>query len=316
MEEGKPNPDNGREPSFAEAFVFDGVLGRHTMMHHGADGRKRFELLLQQAELPAEWVAEHFADGYINKVEISRSRKEWKFYFVKSKPLPASIYVGLIERIKSKLGHLADISVHLAYEDTVPTAALLQEYWPVFVEWMQHEFASVNGWLAKSRFEVENEILTLILLDETGLGLARRKTVDVQAARFFEERFGRACRVQMIVGESRQEAYEVFAQKIRQESREAIQQLMESSREEEPPGDSPTTLQHGYEIKDQPVPIQQVLEEEKKVTVQGAVFALDVKELRSGSTLYQFHVTDYTDSPDGEDIRQKQRRQQDAGLAG
>ncbi|MDB4868512.1 MAG: polC [Cohnella sp.] len=266
------------------------------MMHHAADGRKRFELLLQQAELPAEWVAEHFADGYINKVEISKSRNEWKFYFVKSKPIPASIYVGLIERIKGKLGHLADISVHLAYEDTVPTAELLQEYWPVFLEWMQQEFASVNGWLAKSRFEVRNEILTLILLDETGLGLARRKTVDVHAARFFEERFGRACRVQMIAGESRQEAYEVFAQKIEQESRDAIQQLMESTRDEEPAGDTPATLQHGYGIKDQPVPIQQVLEEEKKVTVQGTVFALDVKELRNGSTLYQFHVTDYTDS--------------------
>ncbi|TJY43152.1 PolC-type DNA polymerase III [Cohnella pontilimi] len=267
-------------------------------MHQAADGRKRFELLLQQAELPAEWVAEHFSDGYISKVEVSRSRKEWKFYFIKSTPLPASIYVGFVERIRGKLAHLADISVHLAYEDTVPTSALLQAYWPVFVEWMQQEFASVNGWLAKARIEVENDLVTLVLLDEMSHGLAKRKSIDTHAARFFEERFGRTCRVKMMVGESRQEVYEEFQQKIQQENGQAIQQLMAASVAEETPatGDAPEVLQHGYEIKDAPVPIEQILEEEKKVVVQGTVFGLDVKELRSGSTLYQFYVTDFTDS--------------------
>jgi DNA polymerase-3 subunit alpha (Gram-positive type) len=266
-------------------------------MHQAADGRKRFELLLQQAEMPGEWISDYFSDGYISKVEISKSSKSWKFYFIKSTPVPANVYVSMLERLKSKLGHLADISVHLAYEEVVDTATLLREYWPVFVEWMQQEFASVNGWLAKARVEIEGDLLTLVLLDEMSHGLAKRKTVDVYAAQFFEERFGRTCRIKMLAGESRQEAYEEFQQKIQQENGEAIQQLMASAREESSAGgDAPQVLHHGYEIKDEPVPIQRVSEEEKKVTVQGTVFGLDVKELRSGSTLYQFYVTDFTDS--------------------
>ena len=39
-----------------------------------------------------------------------------------------------------------------------------------------------------------------------------------------------------------------------------------------------------------------IIEEEKKITVQGSVFNLDVKELRNGSTLFTFNVTDFTDS--------------------
>lgn len=266
-------------------------------MQQTADGRQRFELLLKQAEIPAAWQEEYFADGYIRKVEVHKSSKSWKFQIGKRELLPAPVYISWLTRLREKLGHLADISVQLAYEETVPTARLLQQYWPVFVEWMQQQNASVNGWLAKAQHEADGELLTLALLDEMSLGLAQRKSVDAHAVKFFEERFGRACRVKMIVGQSRQEAYEEFTQKIRRESREAIQQLMAESREEAPPeGDAPQTLQYGYEIKDEPVPIERIQEEEKKATIQGTVFGLDIKELRTGSTLYLFNVTDFTDS--------------------
>jgi DNA polymerase III subunit alpha, Gram-positive type len=262
------------------------------------DQRKRFEVLLQQAQLPAEWVEQHFQDGYIKQLEISRSRKEWTFHIGKSTLLPASIYVGFTEKVRAKLGHHADIRKVIVYADSVSTQSILQEYWLVFVEWMQQEFASVNGWLAKARMEADGDLMTVILLDEMGLELARKKSVDTQAARFFEQRFQRSIRVKLIAGESRQEAYNQFAQKIEQESHEAIQQLMISSREEAAAndGEAPQVLQHGYDIKDMPVPIEQIREEEKKVTIQGAIFGLEVKELRSGSTLYTFNVTDFTDS--------------------
>ena len=35
--------------------------------------------------------------------------------------------------------------------------------------------------------------------------------------------------------------------------------------------------------RNQPVPIQEIQDEEKKITIQGAVFGLDRKELRNGN---------------------------------
>jgi DNA polymerase III subunit alpha, Gram-positive type len=262
------------------------------------DGRKRFEVLLQQAELPTEWLGQYFRDGHIDKVEIHRSRKEWTFYIGKETLLPKTIYIGFIERVKSKLGHHAEIRKVIQYGLAVSTLSIVQEYWPVFVDWMQKEVVSVNGWLAKAELGMDGDLLTVTLLNDTNLELARKKEVDVQAARFFEERFQRVCRVKLVVGETRPETYTEFTQKIEQENREAIEQLMASAREEAPAfeGEAPQLLQHGYEIKEPPVPIQQIREEEKKVTIHGVIFGLETKELRTGSTLYQFYVTDYTDS--------------------
>ncbi|WP_239616977.1 PolC-type DNA polymerase III [Cohnella mopanensis] len=263
------------------------------------DGRKRFEVLLQQAELPTEWLGQHFRDGQIEKVEISRSSKEWTIYIGKDVLLPKTIYSGFTERVKAKLGHIADIKIIIRYGQSVSNDNIVKEYWPVFVEGMQQEIASVNGWLAKADVGVEGDVLAITLLNDTNLGLAKKKEIDVFAARFFEERFQRSCRVKLTVGETTPETYNEFTQKIEQENRDAIEQLMASVREEAPAeegGEPPQILAHGYEIKDQAMPIQEIREEEKKVTVQGVIFGLETKELRTGSTLFQCYITDFTDS--------------------
>lgn len=271
-------------------------------MQPTADQKNRFELLLKQSGISAEWMDTYFRNGYIERVEINKAKQEWRIHLGLGAIVPANVYADLWTKLKGELAKTAAkaIEITVKFPDEIGTKQILEEYWNLFVVWMQSEVASVNGWLAKARIEAENDLVTLYMLDQTGLEMAKRKNIDSYAVSFYETRFGRSSRVKLTVGESRQEAYEEWNQKIQKEESLAIQQLMASSREdaplEEASGDSPTTLQHGYEIKDNPVPIQDIREEEKKVTVQGTVFGLEVKELRSGSTLFTFNVTDYTDS--------------------
>ncbi|WEK56152.1 MAG: PolC-type DNA polymerase III [Candidatus Cohnella colombiensis] len=262
------------------------------------DQHKRFEVLLQQAELPAEWIEQHFKRGYIDRVETSRSRREWTFYLGLEQLLPAAVYVGLIEQMKKKLGHHADIQVVVNYSSSITIEQMISTYWQLFVEWMQQESVSVNGWLAKAEIDVEGDLLTVTLLNDPSLDIAKKKEIDAHAVRFFEVRFGRSMRVKLAVGEARPELYSEFSQKIHQESQDAIQQLIAESKEQvaAAEGEAPQVLQHGYDIKDEPISITQVQDEEKKVTLQGAIFGLEKKELRTGSTLFQFNITDFTDS--------------------
>ncbi|MFC4598980.1 PolC-type DNA polymerase III [Cohnella hongkongensis] len=263
------------------------------------DRRRRFEVLLQQAELPTEWLGQHFRDGQIEKVEISRSRKRWTITIGKDVLLPRTIYIGLLDRVRSKLQHIADVDIVIRYGPEISSDAIVKEYWQAFVDGMQKEVASVNGWLAKADVSVDGDVLTIALLNETNLGLARKKEIDGYAGRYFDMRFLRPLRVKMTVGAPSPDTYTEFTQKIEEENRAAIEQIMASAREEAPPaeeGEAPQVLQHGYEIKEPPVPIQDIREEEKKVTVQGVVFGLETKELRTGSTLFTCSITDFTDS--------------------
>lgn len=56
-------------------------------------------------------------------------------------------------------------------------------------------------------------------------------------------------------------------------------------------------FQLGNIIKDTEImEIRRVVEEERRVVLEGFVFAVDIKELKSGRSLLELKITDYTDS--------------------
>ncbi|MGM0880839.1 MAG: PolC-type DNA polymerase III [Bacillota bacterium] len=266
-------------------------------MSQTADKRQRFELLLKQTELPHELIQNYFQDGYIDQVIVSNSNREWTFCIRKTSMVPLQAYNGLCQAAKMKFEHIAAVSFLFIYDPVVETESIVLQYWGLFMEWAQREIASVNGWLQKASIEVVGDVLTLSLLDTTGLELARKKRLDDEIVRFYSTYFQRNCKVKMIVSEARQEIIDEYALRIVQEEREFVQQLMASSQSEaEEVDEGEVRLAVGYDIKEEPVPLMNIIEEEKKITVQGAVFGLDVKELRNGSTLFTFNVTDFSDS--------------------
>lgn len=270
-------------------------------MSSTGDKRRRFELLLKQANVAEDVILTYFSDGYIDHVAVNAANREWTFCIRKTSLLPYKVYRMFCESVRSKLGHIADIAFVFDYDPEVRTHEVASAYWEHFVDWATQEMVSVNGWLGKARLQAEADLLTLTLLDNMGLELARKKKIDEAAVRFFERYFKRTCKIKLTAleaGESRQEVYEAFNQKREQEEREVVQAMMASVVSEAPPAGGPENerLIVGYDIREEPVPIMRVTEEEKKVTVQGAVFGLEQKELRNGSTLFTFNVTDFTDS--------------------
>ncbi|WP_407082969.1 PolC-type DNA polymerase III [Paenibacillus polygoni] len=268
-------------------------------MNDKAEQRRRFELLMKQADLPAGIAEPHFVDGYIDHVEISRSNRDWHITIAKETLVPAPVFRAFCLHIREKMSHIAKISFTFHYQSGVTEADIVAEYWNLFLEWVHQQIPSVNGWMNRASQIVESGLLTLTLSDGMALELARKKQIDQAIVNYYERFFKLPLKVKMLVGESNREAMVQFEQKKRDEEREVIQNMMtmieaEMAPVEEEEGD--VRLQMGYEIKEQAVPMKDIQDEEKKVTLQGTVFGLDKKELRNGNTLYTFYLTDFTDS--------------------
>ncbi|PZE22415.1 PolC-type DNA polymerase III [Paenibacillus xerothermodurans] len=261
--------------------------------------RERFEMLMEQARVPAEIVNSFFQDGYIDKVETSRKNREWTFYIVKNSIVPADVYRSFCKMIRDKFAHIAAIRFKLRYTDEVTPDTVANEYWSMFVEWVQREATSVNGWMSRAKIEVSEHILTLIMLDSIGLEMAKKKNIGQWIQTYFFDFFGVELQVRYSMNEARQEEYDKFHQQIAEEGKVVTQEMITSIEAEQAAdtiADAELKLMVGYEIKDAPVPIQMVQDEEKKITLQGAVFGLESKELKNGMTLFTFNITDFTDS--------------------
>nr|WP_083180133.1 PolC-type DNA polymerase III [Paenibacillus yonginensis] len=265
------------------------------------DKRTRLELLMKQADLSSGVIDPYFLDGFIEQVEVSRSNKEWRIIIAKETLVPAQVYRTFCLQIRDRMEHIAKITFQFRYGSNLTAKEVVEEYWKLFIEWVQREIPSVNGWMVRAVFEVDDDLVTVQLTDSMSLELARKKAIDRAIVAFYERYFGLPLRVKLQTGENSAEAFEEFQQRVMEENREAIQQLMESVEQEialesaEEDGEE-VKLQIGYEIKDQPVPLQNIQDEEKKATIQGTIFGLDSKELRNGSTLFTFYLTDFTDS--------------------
>ncbi len=271
-------------------------------MSNPAEKRKRFELLLGQAQVPADVAEAYFSDGYIDMVEVSRSNREWHFHLVNAVLVPRDIYRSFVKLIREQFRHIADIKLTFHYTNAVTAEALAEEYWSLFVEWAQRESASINGWLAKAKMEASGTVLTVTLLDQIGLELAKKKQVDNLVRQFYERYFAGTYQVKLKVTESvqeKEEIYDQFARQVSEEGKSVTQEILTSIvREEEASkgSDAELKLMVGYDIREDAVPLQQITEEEKKVAIQGMVFGLESKELKTGTVLFSFNITDFTDS--------------------
>ncbi len=271
-------------------------------MSNPAEKRKRFELLLGQAQVPADVAEAYFSDGFIDMVEVSRSNREWHFHLVNAVLVPRDIYRSFVKLIREQFRHIADIKLTFHYTNAVTPEALAEEYWSLFVEWAQRESASINGWLAKAKMEASGTMLTVTLLDQIGLELAKKKQVDNLVRQFYERYFAGTYQVKLKVTESvqeKEEVYDKFARQVSEEGKSVTQEILTSIvREEEASkgSDAELKLMVGYDIREDAVPLQQITEEEKKVAIQGMVFGLESKELKTGTVLFSFNITDFTDS--------------------
>ncbi len=261
--------------------------------------RQRFELLLQHIGLPQDLIQSYFQDGYIDQVIVNKNNREWTFCLCKTSIVPFTALRAFMQAAEVKFKEIAKLDFKFQFDKVVATENIVQQYWPLFMQWIEQKMASVNGWLQKSTVEAEDGLLTVYLLDNTGLELARKKQLDEYIVAFFKDTFDRECRIKLAVGQSRDEVYEQFMQRIEQEERERVQELMAEAMAESSASDDSNEavrLAFGYDIRDEAVPLMNIQDEEKKITVQGSVFGLDVKELRNGSTLFLFNLTDFTDS--------------------
>lgn len=271
-------------------------------MKAGMDRRERFEVLMEHSDVPPEIRNEYFADGFIERVECSAKQREWTIYIAKDKLVPEQVYRQFCKRIQEQFAHIAKIRFVINYSQAVPDDALVQEYWPLFVDWVQREMVSVNGWMARAGVRVHNGKIEVKLLDTHGIELAKRKKLDERITHFFRQYFGRSYHVIFTLNENSAEAFEEFQRQIMEEemaaTQSAIMEALETKTESKPGAGASAgePLVFGYPIKDTPIPLQQIVEEENKVTVQGTILRLEQKSLRNGNTLFQFILTDFTDS--------------------
>jgi DNA polymerase-3 subunit alpha (Gram-positive type) len=274
-------------------------------------GQEKIAVLLNQIQLPEEIKKEYFTGSVLDKLMIYKQEKCWHFHIKLHTVLPFPIYEAFLQQLKNTFQHIAKIKLTLQCGDQVCSDEDAIRYWQFFVNSIPN--------LLPSQIDLLHTVPTY---SDSTLSLTVKTDVEaVSLKKKIEEPFWQFCdqvglrkiplQIEVKTEASDIEEFQRLKNAEDQEFGRNAAKLQVQRQEESTEGQEITTFKIGYSIPDEPTQLEDIIEEERKITIQGYVFLADVRELRSGRSLLIIKVTDYTDSLE---IKLFSRNDEDAAM--
>lgn len=259
--------------------------------------KRNLHILLEQIKAPQELVTTYFQDALLDRLVIDTASRSWHFHICIPAPLPFEVYQWFKTRLQETFANIAPVSFSLQSDAQEISESLIYDYWPLCIDELTGVSGSILAFLKEQKPKVDGSKLILSARNDTEAVVLKRKLSEPLAGRF--QAYGLSTFIVETEVKQSEADYEKFLEQKENEDRtkmaEAVIQKEKIQKKEEqniPDG----SLAIGYPIKDEPVQIQTITEEERKITIQGYVFEAETRELRSGRVLLQLKITDYSDS--------------------
>ncbi|MBY0120657.1 PolC-type DNA polymerase III [Bacillus sp. S/N-304-OC-R1] len=266
--------------------------------------KERFQLLLQQLQLTESSIVQHFQHAQIKKVVIGKKERKWHFQFEFQQILPFNVFSLFSTKLTATFSHIANTSFTIEVRDQTIDEQLIQGYWKYCIQEMEGMAPPLIKLLNEQVPVVHgNKLIINVRNDTEGLSI-KRKYADIISRVYETLGFPLLSIDTEISAEAANDEYKKFLDAKQKEDQErGIQAMIEMQKKESEAEskDSATVqgpLMIGLTIKDDADfrKLIDIVDEERRVAVEGYVFAAETKELRSGRTLLTFKITDYTSS--------------------
>jgi DNA polymerase III subunit alpha, Gram-positive type len=276
-------------------------MGDGSMSENPAEKKERFRLLMQQLELTEDVIFQHFTNAEIEKLVVERQSKRWHFYFGFEKILPFNIFMRFTLKLQDTFQHIANVRFSFNVKDQTYQEQMIADYWqyclkdiegmsPILLSLLNEQYPTVKG--NKLIIETRNDTESRTLKQKYG-EMITNSYLSVGFPMFV---------LDTVIGQNQSnEEFEKFVEEKKKEDEEramlAVMEMQKKSNKTDSEADN-GPLMIGMNIKDDDTyrRIEEIVDEERRVFVEGFVFFAETKELRSGRTLLTFKITDYTSS--------------------
>lgn len=276
-------------------------LGRDTvLMEQLSVNRRQFQILLQQINMTDDTFMTYFEDGEIKKLTIHKASKSWHFHFQFKSLLPFQIYDTLTTRLTQSFAHIAKVTSSIEVQDAEVSESIVQDYWSRCIEELQGISPPIISLLNQQKPKLKgNKLIVKTKTDTEAAALKNKYSSMIQAG---YRQFGFPdLQLDAEIFVSEQEVQKFREQKLAEDQERAMQALIEMEKKDKESDEDQVPsgpLVIGYQIKDSEEirTLDSIMDEERRITVQGYVFDVETRELKSGRTLCIFKITDYTNS--------------------
>lgn len=266
-----------------------------------------FEILLDQIKLD-ETMRENplIKQGKIKQVIVHKQSQNWTFVLEFAKILPTMIYQSFRQNLEMAFQDIASVKMAVEASDDHFDEQLLQEYWPLVLADQNCDTPFVKQVLKSQLPFMDERKVILPISNEAVIPNLQQQylpMIEKIYQSFGFAKFHIKPQLDQKQADENKEQLEAFQKEqqeaFMQQAAESIashKQQKKEKKQESQPLDGPIALGRSIPQDELITPMDNILEEERRVTIQGYVFDKEVRELRSGRQLLILKITDYTSS--------------------
>lgn len=254
----------------------------------------RMNILLKQIQLSNE-IKAHFELAELKKVVVFEKKKQWNFYIKTKSALPFKVYYKFIQEIEKAFKQIANIEVYLTADQHVRDQNEWYLYWRYYITKLDNLLPSHLARLEAAKVMADK---INIMVGSNAEAVTLQRKINDSFRQFCEQTNIQPLPIEVEVHHDEDEIAH-FKNQQEKENEEYVRQIQQNRASQEKKGEKRKQVDGfmvGSTIHEEAVPLESVVEEERRITIQGYVFDVDVRQLRSGRQLLLLKITDYTSS--------------------
>ena len=263
-----------------------------------SDTKQLFEILVKQIKLDSLLPSnDAFIDGKLNKLEVHKNSKRWTFFFEFKRVLPFNDFMTFVKALKASFDGIAQVNFEIKTTDSELSESDIKDYWNYVLNDCNVQSPMVLDKISQTPPHVENDQVFLDVSNSFMADFVDGKVIDGLQSEYSSLGFP-DFRIRTNVDKAKyQEKTEamkaVNAEKTKQFQAKAKE--VSAKKAAKPAGN---VSKVGRKIPDDQEITQMadIIEEDRNKVVEGYVFNIDVRKLKSGRSLLIMKVTDYTSS--------------------
>ncbi|WP_186577436.1 PolC-type DNA polymerase III [Aquibacillus kalidii] len=263
----------------------------------GISSNEKMTLLLQQINLQEDITEQYFIDSSLSKLEVYTKEKLWHFHINLAKILPPKVYHEFTLKLRDSFSHIATIDWTIYTTDKKLEEEEVCDYWRDFISTMKDLSPAYKDLVHEQKPRIDGNKIMLTARNDAEANALKKRLEP--AFKNYCYRIGAATYNLTIDVKTELNDLEKFREQKALEDQRLVQKAVKDKEERSKQSNDQTPegpVMLGYNITEEPVPMETITEEERRMIVQGYIFDVDVRELRSGRHLLIVKATDYTNS--------------------
>ncbi len=270
-----------------------------------SQNRELFENLLRQVELSDEDQQHPLIQGAeIKQVVVHEKSRVWEFFIQTPQILPAKLYYAFHQKLVLAFQSIAQIKLHIEAVDGQFNEELLQHYWRLALTEQDCDTPLVKQVLSKPLPVLQDKRIVLLIDNQTVIPFLKQQYLPLIEEKLVSYGFP-SLRIDPEVDEEQQErVLKLFEERkleqdaaFQEKAAETMAQHEAKKKEKAEAGfDGPIQMGRNIPADEVIMPMGNILEEERRVTIEGFIFSKEVRELRSKRKILILKMTDYTSS--------------------